>query len=277
MALSAKLVMRQGQSLVMTPQLLQAIKLLQFSNIELASFIEEELERNPMLERIEESGELPISQAAEPAEAAPSTSANPTRTSRARATGRARRWRQTGPLSKRASGPRLGNTYDSDRPCRCRRTAAPRWRTPVYPPRPGPAGAARRAMAKRRTSKPTSRRNRRCTIISPASSRLPAPIRSIASSATASSMRSTRPAIVREAVADIARPLGTPAERVEAVLAKIQTFDPVGRRRPRSRGMFGNPAARARSLRSGDAGARCQPAAACQARIPDAAAAMRGR
>ncbi len=54
MALSAKLVMRQGQSLVMTPQLLQAIKLLQLSNLELASFIEEELERNPLLERAED-------------------------------------------------------------------------------------------------------------------------------------------------------------------------------------------------------------------------------
>ncbi len=54
MALSAKLVMRQGQSLVMTPQLLQAIKLLQLSNLELASFIEEELERNPLLERADE-------------------------------------------------------------------------------------------------------------------------------------------------------------------------------------------------------------------------------
>ena len=54
MALSAKLVMRQGQSLVMTPQLLQAIKLLQLSNLELASFIEDELERNPLLERVED-------------------------------------------------------------------------------------------------------------------------------------------------------------------------------------------------------------------------------
>ncbi len=55
MTLSAKLVMRQGQALVMTPQLMQAIKLLQLSNIELASFIEEELERNPLLERVEEA------------------------------------------------------------------------------------------------------------------------------------------------------------------------------------------------------------------------------
>ena len=57
MALSAKLVMRQGQTLVMTPQLMQAIKLLQLSNLQLASFIEDELERNPLLERVEEPAE----------------------------------------------------------------------------------------------------------------------------------------------------------------------------------------------------------------------------
>jgi len=55
MALSAKLMMRQGQSLVMTPQLLQAIKLLQFSNVELAAFVDEELERNPILERADDA------------------------------------------------------------------------------------------------------------------------------------------------------------------------------------------------------------------------------
>ncbi|MFY0638371.1 RNA polymerase factor sigma-54 [Maricaulis maris] len=49
--LMQKLDMRQGQSLVMTPQLQQAIKLLQLSNIELAEFVEGELESNPLLER----------------------------------------------------------------------------------------------------------------------------------------------------------------------------------------------------------------------------------
>ena len=44
---------RQTQTLVMTPQLQQAIKLLQMSNLELRAFIEQELERNPMLERDE--------------------------------------------------------------------------------------------------------------------------------------------------------------------------------------------------------------------------------
>ena len=51
MALSHKLEMRQGQQLVMTPQLQQAIRLLQLSNLELNQFIDQELERNPLLER----------------------------------------------------------------------------------------------------------------------------------------------------------------------------------------------------------------------------------
>jgi len=51
MSLSPKLDLRQSQSLVMTPQLQQAIKLLQLSNIEVGAFVEEELERNPLLER----------------------------------------------------------------------------------------------------------------------------------------------------------------------------------------------------------------------------------
>jgi len=41
--------MRQGQSLVMTPQLQKAIKLLQLSNQEMIKFVEEEIERNPLL------------------------------------------------------------------------------------------------------------------------------------------------------------------------------------------------------------------------------------
>jgi RNA polymerase sigma-54 factor len=53
MALSTKLELRQGQQLVMTPQLQQAIRLLQLSNLELNRFVDEELERNPLLEREE--------------------------------------------------------------------------------------------------------------------------------------------------------------------------------------------------------------------------------
>jgi RNA polymerase sigma-54 factor len=57
MALSQRLQLKQGQTLVMTPQLQQAIKLLQLSNLELAEFVEQELERNPLLEREEEPAE----------------------------------------------------------------------------------------------------------------------------------------------------------------------------------------------------------------------------
>jgi hypothetical protein len=53
MALGPRLDLRQSQSLVMTPQLRQAIKLLQSSNLEVTAFVEEELERNPLLERDE--------------------------------------------------------------------------------------------------------------------------------------------------------------------------------------------------------------------------------
>ncbi len=53
MALSHKLELRQSQSLVMTPQLMQAIKLLQLSNLDLVAYVDAELERNPLLERIE--------------------------------------------------------------------------------------------------------------------------------------------------------------------------------------------------------------------------------
>ena len=53
MALAPQLQLRQSQTLVMTPQLQQAIKLLQLSNLELSTFVEGELERNPLLERLE--------------------------------------------------------------------------------------------------------------------------------------------------------------------------------------------------------------------------------
>lgn len=57
MAISQFLNLKQTQSLVMTPQLQQAIKLLQMSNIELAEFLEEELAQNPLLEKTTPEGE----------------------------------------------------------------------------------------------------------------------------------------------------------------------------------------------------------------------------
>ena len=50
MALGPRLDLRQSQSLVMTPQLQQAVRLLALSNLELAGAIAEELDRNPLLD-----------------------------------------------------------------------------------------------------------------------------------------------------------------------------------------------------------------------------------
>jgi RNA polymerase sigma-54 factor len=70
LALSPRLELRQGQSLVITPQLQQAIKMLQLSNLELEAFIEAELERNPLLAREEpaepvETADAPASETSE--------------------------------------------------------------------------------------------------------------------------------------------------------------------------------------------------------------------
>ena len=64
MAITPKLELRQAHSLVMTPQLQQAIKLLQLSNLELTAFVEAEVERNPLLEHAEADETGPV--AAEP-------------------------------------------------------------------------------------------------------------------------------------------------------------------------------------------------------------------
>ena len=50
MGLGPSLSIRQSQQLVLTPQLRQAIQLLQLSNLELDAFLAEELSKNPLLE-----------------------------------------------------------------------------------------------------------------------------------------------------------------------------------------------------------------------------------
>jgi RNA polymerase sigma-54 factor len=57
MALSQRLEFRQSQALVMTPQLMQAIKLLQLSSLDLNAYVEGELEKNPLLERTNDGSE----------------------------------------------------------------------------------------------------------------------------------------------------------------------------------------------------------------------------
>lgn len=68
MALSAKLQVKQTQSLIMTPQLMQSIRLLQFTAIELDRFVEQEIERNPLIERDERADDPEPEREAAPAE-----------------------------------------------------------------------------------------------------------------------------------------------------------------------------------------------------------------
>ena len=74
-----RLELRQQQSLVLTPQLQQAIRLLQMSNLELASAIDQEVAENPFLQR--RDGEAPPAAAGaaapSPAPAAGTATASP--------------------------------------------------------------------------------------------------------------------------------------------------------------------------------------------------------
>ena len=67
MGLTPRLEVRQSQNLTLTPQLMQSIKLLQLSHLELNAFVDAEVLRNPLLER--EDGAEPQDGDTEPQEA----------------------------------------------------------------------------------------------------------------------------------------------------------------------------------------------------------------
>src|SRR5262245_5454855 len=159
MALTQKLEIRQSHALVMTPQLMQAIKLLQLSNLDLATYVETELERNPLLERTadrERDGEAPAATGAAPAEAG------------------AADWRGDGPDHQRAPAeapPRISakhpSTTASRRPTPPLRARPPRCRPAI---RNGPAPAPAVARTATTTSRLSSRSRPRSPTISPSSS-----------------------------------------------------------------------------------------------------------
>ena len=57
MAIELKQQLKLSQQLVMTPQLQQAIKLLQLSRMELVGLVQQELQENPVLEETQDSEE----------------------------------------------------------------------------------------------------------------------------------------------------------------------------------------------------------------------------
>jgi RNA polymerase sigma-54 factor len=74
MALGPRLDLRQSQSLVLTPQLQQAIRLLQLTNVELEAEIATEIEKNPLLELASEGGEVRTAEPVEQEQVASDTS-----------------------------------------------------------------------------------------------------------------------------------------------------------------------------------------------------------
>ena len=171
MALSQKLLIRQSQALVMTPQLMQAIKLLQLSHLDLAAYVDGELERNPLLERPAE--EEPVRGEAEPA-----------RRARPATDGGAPQRR----LDGRSPGdqPRDHRATARHRPRKClsrREPGGPGAAKPNrnLPPIPnGPASVPAVAPTATIISRPSSPRRPRSPAISPNRWRSPSPIRSSA-------------------------------------------------------------------------------------------------
>jgi hypothetical protein len=208
MALGPRLDLRQSQTLAMTPQLQQAIKLLALSNLEIEAFLGEALESNPLLE----AGEITVERTAPDAsdtpreeptsdelilrgqgEADAPLDIDPTALDRDRDTGD---WSATAGAGGE-EGPASTSAAATTRrwPSTSRRRSAPPG---------GPARAVRRAAPDRAARRGRLPRRRRCARSPPTStSRSPAPKRRWRWSS-----RSTRPASARAPVpnASLSRP-----------------------------------------------------------------------
>jgi RNA polymerase sigma-54 factor len=212
MALSAKLAMRQGQAMVLTPQLLQAIKLLQMPSHELSAFVENELERNPVLERAEERDqpEPPAEPAPEPTPADWASETMPV---------------EAADLS-REMGTEVDNAFDLDRP------TGPAERAPQAD---GPAltcgqwsgsggggdedAADLEAYVAARESFPEF-------LTRQAMVALPDPGDRMIAAALIDGVDEA--GYFRGDLAEVARLLGAPPPRVERVLSVLQTLEPTG-------------------------------------------------
>jgi RNA polymerase sigma-54 factor len=223
MALTTKLLLRQGQSLVMTPQLLQAIKLLQFSNVELAAFVQDELERNPLLERAEEApdNDLPDSDRGEPASDGEFNEASETDwNSESFATDR-------GTLEA-SLGTELSNTFDDDRP------STPAEHTPSgeglllssnsWSGAPGPAADSSDAtnLEAYVAAQLSLREHLSAQLVLATKD----PVDRVVGQAIIDSIDDS--GYFTDPLAEVALRLGAPLERIDKVLRVIQTLEPAG-------------------------------------------------
>ncbi len=230
MALSTKLMMRQGQSLVMTPQLLQAIKLLQFSNMELASFVQEELERNPLLERAEEARGGTDETPEHAAEASPTLEAaalGEQFNERAEADWSSESFATDRSDLEASLGTELGNTFDDDRPptpTEARDTiseaglSSTSWSGSSGPGGDGEASNLESYLAAKLSLKDHLLEQLPLAVADPGDRLIGHALIDAIDDA----------GYLTDSLADIAGRLSAPVERVEAVLAGVQTLDPSG-------------------------------------------------
>src|SRR5712691_6451662 len=220
MALTQRLLIRQSQALVMTPQLMQAIKLLQLSHLDLATYVDGELERNPLLERPAE--EEPVRDDGEPAPEAPSAGEDEARSAD---------WMEDRLESRQSIEERLdtdlNNVFPDDR------AAGPARDQEAREPQPG-------TYSEWAAVGPGGRSDGEYNL----EAFVTAEVTLAGHLAEQVSMTFTDPVdrmiarylvdLVDEAgyisneLADAAEKLGASLSRVEAVLARLQTFDPPG-------------------------------------------------
>ncbi|HLH49465.1 MAG TPA: RNA polymerase factor sigma-54 [Roseiarcus sp.] len=214
MALAAKLVMRQSQSMVMTPQLLQAIKLLQLPNVELAAYIESELERNPLLERAEDR---------EPAEA--DGEAPP------QASEDERDWASDelevdpGALARNLDT-EIDNAFEPDRPAVSPEPAPPEGHGLAASSWSGVAGQGGDGEAPSLEAYAAAEISLAEHLERQAAILLPDPADLMIARALIDALDEA--GYVAAPLAEVAERLGAPLARVEQILAKLQTLEPTG-------------------------------------------------
>jgi RNA polymerase sigma-54 factor len=222
--------MRQGQSLVMTPQLLQAIKLLQFSNLELASFVQEELERNPLLERVEETRgeELADMRGADPALPQAEVSLGEQFNEGAEADWSSETFATDRSDLEKSLGTELGNSFDDDRPPMANDVrdtmseaglSATSWSGSTMPGGgDGESANLESYLAARLSLKDHLLEQLPLAVADPADRLIGHSLIDAIDDA----------GYLTEPLEDLAGRLGTPMARIETVLAAVQTLDPVG-------------------------------------------------
>jgi RNA polymerase sigma-54 factor len=221
MAISQKLEMRTSQGLVMTPQLMQAIKLLQLSNLDLIAFVEAELERNPLLER-EEGAE------AERGDGAPETPASEASDSADASSNED--WMEDRYESRAAMEEQLGtnleNVFPDDAPSAPAETQAAAQDVPAYSEWASVGSGGRpdddynlEAFVSAEVTLPDHLSRQLSMAIMD-------PVRRMIGQHLIDSVDEA--GYMRGDIAGISEKLGAPESEIETVLAQLQAFDPPG-------------------------------------------------